>query len=59
MEIVKFSTCPWTSTGLDYKINQHKIVKNFLPIIFSKRFGAQKNRLIQTVLLSTQNICFS
>ena len=37
---------------------QHKIVNMFLPIIFSICFGAQKNRLMEMVLLSTHNICF-
>ena len=30
----------------------------FLPISFNICFGAQKNRLIETVLLRTHNICF-
>ena len=35
------------------------VVNIFLPIIFSICFFcAQKNRLIETVLLSTQKICF-
>ena len=29
----------------------------FVPINFNKCFCAQKNRLIETVLLSTHNIC--
>ena len=29
-----------------------------LPIILNKIFGAQKNRLIETALLSTHTICF-
>ena len=38
---------------------QRKIVNIFLPIIFfAYVLGAQKNRLIETVLLSTHNICF-
>ena len=37
---------------------QHKIVNIFFPINFNIRFGAQKNRLIERVLLSTHNICF-
>ena len=43
------------------KINkhfQHKIANVFLPIILSICLGAQKKRLIETVLLSTHNICF-
>ena len=35
-----------------------KIVIIFLPISLNICFGAQKNRLIETVLLSTHNICF-
>ena len=47
-------------TGLDkQKKIQHKIVNIFLPISFNICLGAQKNRLIETVLLSTHNICFS
>ena len=37
---------------------QRTILNIFLPIIFSICFGAQKNRLNETVLLSTHNICF-
>ena len=37
---------------------QRKIVIIFLPISINICFGAQKNRLIETVLLSTHNICF-
>ena len=46
------------------KKNQRKIVNIFLPINFSilfgcsKELGAQKKCLIETVLLSTHNICF-
>ena len=37
----------------------HKIVNIFLPITFiAYVLGAQKNCLIETVLLSTHNICF-
>ena len=35
-----------------------KIVNIFLPIILAYVSGAQKNRLNETVLLSTHNICF-
>ena len=35
---------------------QHKIVNIFLPIIFNICFIAQKNRLIEKVLLSTHNM---
>ena len=59
--------CLQYSTGLDNKKIQRKIVYIFLPIIFSICFGcskepsvlgAQKNRLIEMVLLSTTNNCF-
>ena len=46
------------STGLDKQFFQRKIVNIFLPINFNICLGAQKNRLIETVLLSTHNICF-
>ena len=36
---------------------QRKIVI-FLPIILAYVLGAQKNRLVETVLLSTHNVCF-
>ena len=42
-------------TGLDTK--QCKNVNIFLPINLTHVFGAQKNRLIETVLLSTHSIC--
>ena len=38
--------------------NQRKIVDIFLPPAFSMCLGAQKNRLIETVLLSTHTICW-
>ena len=44
------------STGLDNKKNQRKTVNIFLPIILAYVLGAQKNGLIETVLLSTYNI---
>ena len=43
------------------KINtnfERKIVNNLLSINFNICFGSSKNRLIETVLLSTHNICF-
>ena len=46
------------SLGLDKKSFEYKIVNIFLPISISISFGAQKNLLIETVLLSTHNICF-
>ena len=39
-------------------IFERKIVNIFLPIGIKIYFGAQKNRLNETVLLSTHNICF-
>ena len=44
--------------GLDKQNFQRKTVNIFLPIIFSIFFGAQKNSLIETICLSTHNICF-
>ena len=35
-----------------------KIVNIFLPISLTYVLGAQKNHLIEMVLLSTHNICF-
>ena len=45
-------------TGLDKQFFLRKIVNIFLPICFNICFGAQKDRLIETVHLSTLNICF-
>ena len=45
-------------TGLDNKKFHPKIVSIFLHIILAYVLGAQNNRLIETVLLSTHNICF-
>ena len=39
-------------------IFESKFVIFFYPIVLTYVFGAQKNRLIETVLLSTHNICF-
>ena len=40
------------------KLNfERKIVNIFLPSVLTYVFGAPKNRLIETVLLSTHNIC--
>ena len=50
---------PHKGTGLDNnEIFQHTIVNIFLPIILTYVLCAQKNRLNETVLLSTHNICF-
>ena len=38
--------------------NSVQNVNIFLPIFLAYDLDAQKNRLIETVLLSTQNICF-
>ena len=40
------------------KIFSHKIFIFSCPSILTYVLGAQKNRLIETVLLSTHNICF-
>ena len=45
-------------TGLDKRKIQRNIVDIFLPILFNIILSAQKNHLIETVLLSTHNICF-
>ena len=39
------------------KMFEHKIVNNFLPTSYNV-LGTQNNRLIETVILSTHNICF-
>ena len=47
--------------GPQAKINKHfqrEIVHIFSPINLAYVLGAQKNRLIETVLLTTHNICF-
>ena len=44
--------------GPDRQKNSAKIVNVFLYISFNICFGAQKNRLSETGLLSTHNICF-
>ena len=43
--------------GLDKQNFQCKDVNIFLLISFNICLGAQKNRLIETVLLRTHNIC--
>ena len=45
-------------TGLDEQNFKHKIVNKFLPAVLKYVLAAQKNRLIKTVLLSTNNVCF-
>ena len=40
------------------KFYARKIVIIFLPINLNMCLGAQKNHLIESVLLSTHNICF-
>ena len=47
-----------TFTGLDKHNFQWQIENIFFTMIFSIFWGAQKNRLIETVYLSTHNICF-
>ena len=55
----------WLICSLDVSIgpkisknNLHKIAIIFLSISLNCVLGAQKNRLIETVLLNTHNICF-
>ena len=48
--------------GHRFRVNnffQRKILNIFLSVSFNICFAAQKNRLIETVLLSTHNICFA
>ena len=45
-------------TGLNKQNFSGKFVNIFLPINYPYVLGTQKNRLIETVLLSTHNICF-
>ena len=47
-----------TTIGLDKQNFQRKIVNIFYPSFLTYVLGAQKNRLIETVLLSTYNLCF-
>ena len=49
----------WMISGLDKQNLSAKNCEFFsYPSILTYIFGAQKNRLIETVLLSTHNICF-
>ena len=51
-------TNPWENeTYIANETFQHKIANIFLPIIFSICFGCSEDRLTETVLLSTHNIC--
>ena len=45
-------------TGLDKHFLRIKLLKFSYPSVLTFVLGAQKNRLIETVLLSTYNICF-
>ena len=47
-----------TDIDPDEDIYERKTVIISLPINLNMCLGAQKNRLIETVLLSTHNICF-
>ena len=54
--------CYRITTGLDKqkkkkKINVKLLISSY-PLILAHVLGAQKNRLIETVVLSTHNICF-
>ena len=62
MTIRKLSIPPWRSF-LDPRMTDHrnfsvKLLIISFPSIVTYVLGAQKNRLIETVLLSTHNICF-
>ena len=50
----------WLCIGLDSKKNLSikMLIISYL-IVLTFVYGAQKNRLIETLLLSTRNICFS
>ena len=48
----------FNTMGTDNDSLWPKIAFISLPINLNRCFGAQKNRLIETVLLSTHNICF-
>ena len=50
----------WLCIGLDSKTNLSikMLIISYL-IVLTFVYGAQKNRLIETLLLSTRNICFS
>ena len=55
-EKAKYFTVP-SQVQINKKF-QRKIVIIFLASVLAYVSGAQKNRLIETVLLSTHNICF-
>ena len=44
--------------GADKQVFEHKIVNIFYPSVQIDVVVTRKNRLIETVLLSTHNICF-
>ena len=44
--------------GLDIQLFKRKTVNISYPSVLTCVLGAQKNRLIETDLLSTHNICF-
>ena len=46
------------ATKLNTENVQRKIVSIFLPISLNMCFGCSKDRFIETVILSTHNICF-
>ena len=55
LHAVKFAHCGL----LTFKKNLHRAVSNISSILnLNMVLGAQKNRLIETVLLNTHNICF-
>ena len=47
-----------SAKGESSNLFQFKISIIYLSISLNMCFGARKNRLIETVLLSTHNICF-
>ena len=46
------------SIGLDKHFFSVKLLIFYYPLVLTYVLGAQKNRLIKMVLLSTHNICF-
>ena len=52
-------TCTTGLTGYPKGLDLRKTVNSCLPIFLAYVVDAQKNCLIETVLLSTQSICFA
>ena len=55
--VMSFALFPMDK-GPDKEIYERKSVVIYLPINLTCVLGAQKNRLVVIVLLSTHNICF-